>query len=463
MFENYLSLQDEIEELTEYDGFLRACLRLRDDMLFYDRDVLLAIFSGNLESLVVSALFWAALKGNQEAEDLSRWILERIEDLPKLLWEEDAPFDVQALLERFLDTSGQALRRRFPVIAAVFKAYLNGDYNLEVDPDAYLVSARAVKQQELDLNVLGTLGALALRGKFFRRGWLMVIPPPSQEGLQTIISLVEGVASLPGAGFPLREAAAERNRVSAAPLGLIHLDEFRRRKGYLGNGSGVWRGPDEVDRLLATVFSSDNLDDQEAESLLRQRQELVPLLLNVLAAPEFLDEDAPGAGTAPVNAAHLLTKAKSGEAVDGFINLLQHADPFSPAYQAAMEGLEAVAAQAGMRIAAHLEGEGDMNVAVPLASVLGKTSRNDQVFRALTGLFSRVAWEEDREAVAAALADYGDPRAIPILEEALRRRNIYGKGTIREAISRLREKGAKRHSNELKRPTSRKNGYTGEK
>ena len=463
MFENYLALRDEIEELTEYDGFLRACLRLRDDMLFYDRDVLLAIFSGNLESLVVSALFWAALKGNQEAKDLGEWIRGRIEELPKLLWEDEAPFDVQALLERFLDTSGQALRRRFPVIDNVFKAYLNGGYNLEVDPDAYLVAARAGKQPEIDLNVLGTLGALALRGKFFRRGWLMVIPPPAQEGLQTIISLVEGVASLPGAGFPLREAAVERDRILAPPLGLVHLDEFRRRKGYMENGFGVWRPPDEVDRVLATIFSADNLDEQEAEALLRQRQELVPLLLNVLAAPEFLDEDSPGAGTAPVNAAHLLARTKSGEVVDGFINLLQHADPFSPAYQAAIEGLEAVAAQAGMRIAAHLEGEGDMNVAVPLASVLGKASRNDQVFRALAGLFRRVTWEEDRETVAAALADYGDPRAIPILEEALRRRDIYGKGTIGEAISRLREKGTKRQANGLKRSTPRKNGYSGEK
>jgi hypothetical protein len=62
------------------------------------------------------------------------------------------------------------------------------------------------------------------------------------------------------------------------------------------------------------------------------------------------------------------------------------------------------------------------------------------VFDLLAELLTKASWADGKERVAAALADFGDRRAVPLLERELKGvepRTTYQEQVVRRALSRL--------------------------
>ncbi len=87
--------------------------------------------------------------------------------------------------------------------------------------------------------------------------------------------------------------------------------------------------------------------------------------------------------------------------------------------QEARESLEALGGLALEGVADYLRRTETPQGGPVLARLLARLPRSEKTFRALVDLFERVRWEDGKSAVARALAEYGDGRAVAVLERAL--------------------------------------------
>ena len=105
---DYRELLQELWHLVGYNGFVSTCLELKEGMLFYERDLLLAAYASGLETIIVSALYWACLDSLDALEETASCTERLLGDMPARLHLRDSPIDVQALVESFLATNGCA-------------------------------------------------------------------------------------------------------------------------------------------------------------------------------------------------------------------------------------------------------------------------------------------------------------------------------------------------------------------
>ena len=102
---------EHLDQVTRFDGFLAALVEIRDGMVFYDRDLMLAGYTGNLEALIVSTLAEACMAGDEEASRAFAAVRQVVDELPeRLAAPDDAPADVQAVVGRILADLHEQLR-----------------------------------------------------------------------------------------------------------------------------------------------------------------------------------------------------------------------------------------------------------------------------------------------------------------------------------------------------------------
>jgi hypothetical protein len=149
--------------------------------------------------------------------------------------------------------------------------------------------------------------------------------------------------------------------------------------------------------------------------LLACAPDCVPHLIRVLTDEDLQMEDAAGDGWGPIHAARLLQELGPPDAIEPLIRAMRSAEADEYLSSAAMYALRACGPAAEDPTLAALEQETETYRRAALREVLaGLGERSDAIFEALkTGL------EEHSELGAISLADYGDLRALPILQKAL--------------------------------------------
>ena len=136
--------------------------------------------------------------------------------------------------------------------------------------------------------------------------------------------------------------------------------------------------------------------------------EVIPRLIDLL-------NDVDG-GWASVHAADLLVDLKATEAIEPMLRTLAELDFDDSLFNRVVVRLPELGAVVLEPALAFLaDHEDDEDTVQSVCEVLGKLGvKDERIFEALTDVF-----EYDEMAGAATFADYGDPRALPILEEAL--------------------------------------------
>lgn len=446
----------EIERITEFEGMVDLCRDLRDAMTFYDREVLLATFTGILEGMVISALFEAGARGADALGTVTERLEAMLRTLPRRLVPPPGPLDVESLVHRFLDIGARGLSFNFPVYAQSVADYFTGSEDMATPIDRRLLEAwRGAGREGPDPVQLGPAGAAVLRGARPSTAWLR-LEGRGVERIHALWTLRDAVASLPGVAFPLapaREAGLDESLEhhltaqgipGAGVARVVDLSAARRRRrrdAIFEDGAGEQIPlDDEEEAFWDRVFDEAALND-EATAYAAQRPDVRwPLL--AIPLDEGLQDAAEDGDNAIVHALALLEAVAPEAAGDALVQLAGILEPESALLTYVVERLEGLDKLAMDRVV-DVIAQGDLRTAARLAPVLAASRRarpDVRVFDILADLLRRTGWADGKERVAAALETFGDARAVPLLESALATvepRSLYQEAVVRRAVDRL--------------------------
>ncbi|HBG00667.1 MAG TPA: hypothetical protein DDW87_03720, partial [Firmicutes bacterium] len=293
MHRDYRELLEEIKEITTVDGFVSACLEIKESMFFYERDLMLAAYSASLELLMVVALLSAALKGKRELLKAQTEVERMVEGLFTELEKFQFPLDIQYVVDHFAQGAGLQTRLRMPAYAAMMRCYASNAESAEGDLDSIVQKAHKVlgavgPDVEADLNsLLGRLGAKMLRGARLRSIWLKVSPPRIQMVLLGLQTLMNNFRVTPYYNYPLEDIAVERQKRRKVKGNVVSdLGVFRNfRQGGSGHTDlNTALSKDEYDHFFESLFSSFEHLDVEPD------QHVVDLIIMILEA-RLVNED----------------------------------------------------------------------------------------------------------------------------------------------------------------------------
>jgi hypothetical protein len=141
----------------------------------------------------------------------------------------------------------------------------------------------------------------------------------------------------------------------------------------------------------------------------------VPPLLAIVEDNELSMEDAPGDGWPPIHAVALLVELKAEAAIAPMLRILSESDFDTIIHNRAAVDLPKLGSAVLEPAMAALEATRDPDFFESLCFVLAKLDVHDErIFEAICDLF-----EEDPLMGAMCFADYGDARALPMIEAAI--------------------------------------------
>jgi HEAT repeat protein len=168
-------------------------------------------------------------------------------------------------------------------------------------------------------------------------------------------------------------------------------------------------------RLL--IDAGEDLPPRLRERILAFGPEVIPPLV-ALAEDEALSlATAPGEGWGPIHAVDLLADLHAEAAVQPMLSLLANTEWMTIIHGRVIQGLPRLGPPVLEPALAAYAGTSDPDLRRSLASVLAELKVHDErVYQILTGEL-----EENLELGAMHLAEYGDPRALPLLSAAIDR------------------------------------------
>ena len=245
--------------------------------------------------------------------------------------------------------------------------------------------------------------------------------------------------------YPLGEIAQERIRFASKPEAndINNLEEDKFDETELSP---------EAQRLTGVLFSGDEdyLSDEQLASLNIFTPEIFKLLNDVITGPVYSDDTAPDGGWAPIRAAQLLGKSRSGEAAVPLLKGLYLSDPLDELFSACIYALQAVGSPAFSAVADSLRFSSSEDFKLGLAEVMGKIGQGDErAYPILERYYQETKWIDDRGMAVSAIVKLGDRRAIPLLYKTLEERDITAMG-INEVVDAIMEIDPNYDPNKLK-------------
>ena len=424
----------ELEYVVDFDGFVETCLDLRDNMLFYDRGLILAGYASTVELLITLAYMWASLASEEEAEAIFDLVESLIHQSEGRLTAPDMPIDVRMMVDGYLDTGGWIIKERLPLYRRMFAAYMNNDYNPNKNINELLYKA----QKEIDgsyekaLYLVSQVGAMALRGRRIRPSWLYVLKGQLQIWVRGILSLVGNFAAAPHFSFPFDEISREREKWSSQQsAAVIDLKAFRNRRypfSSLDYTNGEVLENDELDHLLTLIFSGTPDLDIERRVRPSDFRPVRPLLQAVIETPGMLRPEAPGDGWAALYCLRILRHIPTNAVIDSMVDAILWGGLQGPLLEEAIGALRFIGQKAVNRIVKRIETLDSDEAKVILARVLSGVSPSEEVLNTLVALFQTLRPASQRISILQALVEYGDPQVLPVLQSALMEEGELGPG-----------------------------------
>jgi len=161
------------------------------------------------------------------------------------------------------------------------------------------------------------------------------------------------------------------------------------------------------------IDTGERLPKETRRDILHLGDAAVTALLEILEDDALAQIDSPGKGWAPIHAAELLGDLRAATAVEPMLRVLALTDPLDILHDRLLPSLAKIGApvvEPALRAAA----SADQETLHSVASVLARVGlRDDRILDLLLAQLRRAP------GFAGNLAEYGDPRALPSLLEAL--------------------------------------------
>jgi hypothetical protein len=159
----------------------------------------------------------------------------------------------------------------------------------------------------------------------------------------------------------------------------------------------------------------ERLFDDLHDRIIAQGKAIVPALLDVLNNERLQMGDAPGEGWAPIHAVDLLREMKATEAIQPMVMWMQKIDSLCHLHDRLLQALISFGEEALQPVLAAYDETIEPEERQSLCSILSESPvKNDTIYDILLHQL-----EEDVEWGTICLAEYGDSRALPHLEQAL--------------------------------------------
>lgn len=420
MNRDFRQMVKEVKEITSIDGFIAACLEIKESMFFYERDLVLAAYGASVELLTIGALFAASLEGDESAREVYEEVSQAIHGLNEALQNTLLPIDIQYLGEHYVRGAGYAAVLRLPVYGLMMEYYRSGIYEDAPSVDELIREAQqAIARRSSGIDkLLGLAGARMLRGEHLRPIWMHISHPRIRIVLSGLQTMVNNFKVAPYFGFPFEDIATERQkRTKVGNNVVVDLGAFRnfRREitGY--TDLRIVLDQDEYDLFFEELFVN-----QARGQVPAVQEEPDPVVVNILLAvlearlvnPDLDDKFV-------VQAAALLGEWKVREAAGAAVKLLDALHPWDPEFQPILELLRILDSRAVAAMRQYFDRSKDAALAVIFAELLSQGTKGKRKLALLSHIFQELKWGEGKEEVAMAVARFGGPDAEELLQKAL--------------------------------------------
>ena len=174
----------------------------------------------------------------------------------------------------------------------------------------------------------------------------------------------------------------------------------------------VWDTPTLEQHLIQ---AGEKLSDDLRHRIIAQGKAIIPALLEVLNNEPLQMEDAPGEGWAPLLAVDLLREMNATEALQSMVLWMQKSDFLSILHDRLLQALISFGEEALQPVLTAYDETTDPEERRSLCSILSEIRvKNDTIYEILLHQL-----EENVEWGSVCLAEYGDTRALPHLQQAL--------------------------------------------
>lgn len=179
-------------------------------------------------------------------------------------------------------------------------------------------------------------------------------------------------------------------------------------------------------------LAGEELPETVAAQVLSLGEAAVEPLIALLLDPDAADVDQPGEGWGAIHAAVLLTGLKDRRAIEPFLDVLAETEWDAILHDIVVQGLSTVGPAVVEPVLARLD-EAGPDEYESLAVVLADSGvKDERIYTALEALA-----EENPGLGALAFSSYGDRRALPFLEKALREFDVTT-GHAEDTVSELK-------------------------
>lgn len=170
----------------------------------------------------------------------------------------------------------------------------------------------------------------------------------------------------------------------------------------------IWDDATLVRRLIE---AEKQLPDEIRDRIIAQGERIVPALIAVLEDDTLADTEAPGDGYAPLHAIDLLAELKAVRAIPTLLALAMDYDWQTLRFNNAVLALKSYGEVAYAPVLEAFRENDDPEIEPVLVEILAILGRQDEeLYEILVGYL-----RDNPERGAQALAEYGDPRALPLL------------------------------------------------
>lgn len=199
----------------------------------------------------------------------------------------------------------------------------------------------------------------------------------------------------------------------------------------------------DIDNLLDLVVEYGDLGEGKVPRVLLNRilafgEEAVEPLIELAGDEELWMCDSRGSGRGSIVAVKLLGQLRSPKGIPVLVDIIDKREGMDIIGDTAIRALEAIGEEVIEPVLAALEKTKNESAVTSFASVLATVKGDERIFQVLTELFKKGG--DGYELFGGLLVQYGDDRALPILQEALKDPGLSYLG-FREIASAIEELG----------------------
>lgn len=412
--ERHEELTQEIVRITELEGFVDACRELRDGMFFYERDVLLAMYSGVLQGMMITSLFWAGLEGEEVFNEVRDVLYQVVKNFPSRLRYRGAALDIGALVDRFLETGGRALSEEMPLIALSFMYYFSDDYDVEVNPNQvfYQVERSLLEGRTDSFEDLARLGAAILRGNRLPAFWLRLTGIFGRWS-HALWALQETMLTVPELSYPLGSSFEEHKRRRNVPS-IVDIGQLRKVR-RLQQFEEMDFEDLPIDQFWFELLNHPETLSMEPAEYFDQRTDIEITLKAILFAPQLWGHTAEEQDRLVRAALSGVRLYSSRELVQLVVGVMESTHEGGPVFRDAKSSLLALGGTMRATMIRLAEEQLFSPIYWHLADVLVSGRKSEQVSKFLLRSAKEAGSEEERLHLIPLLGRYADPRIQDVL------------------------------------------------